>query len=161
MDIDTCLMNVWCQVHQNLNSCFSDSDQYFHFQIFKTICITYAGGFKMDTDVFAFGVILLELFTCSKDEDLLAHLLALRNGAKKLKKNKSLDVRETRPFLFTEIIDPRLGSHYHHVDAAAKIGTLIQKCIRVEWKKRQLMQQAVIFFKKKFENISDSWRSSN
>ncbi|XP_033138552.1 putative inactive serine/threonine-protein kinase At5g11400 isoform X4 [Brassica rapa] len=88
-----------------------------------------SGCFKMDTDVYAFGVILLELFTCSKDEDLLAHLLALRNGAKKLEKNKSLDVRETRPFLFTEIIDPRLEGDYP-VNAAMQMGTLIQRCTK-------------------------------
>ena len=81
----------------------------------------------MDADVFAFGVILLELFTCSKEGDLLAHLLALRNGAKKFKKNKSLGVRGPRPFLFTEIIDPRLEGDYH-VIAAMRMGTLIQKC---------------------------------
>ena len=125
----------------NLNSCFNDSDQYFHFQIFKTVCITYVGGFRMDTDVFAFGVILLELFTCSKDEDLLAHLLALRNGAKKLKKNKSLDVRETRPFLFTEIIDPRLEDDYP-VNAAMQMGTLIQRCTKC-WPTRPSMQQVL------------------
>ena len=111
----------------NLNSCFNDSDQYFHFQIFKTVCITYVGGFRMDTDVFAFGVILLELFTCSKEGDLLAHSIALRNGAKKLKRNKSLDVGGTRPFSFTKIIDPRLEGDYP-VTAAVRMGTLIQKC---------------------------------
>ncbi|KAL0648151.1 hypothetical protein Bca4012_046442 [Brassica carinata] len=100
-----------------------------------------SGGFKMDTDVFAFGVILLELFTCSKDEDLLAHLLALRNGAKKLKKNKSLDVRETRPFLFTEIIDPRLEDDYP-VNAAMQMGTLIQRCTKC-WTTRPSMQQVL------------------
>ena len=95
----------------------------------------------MDTDVFAFGVILLELFTCSKDEDLLAHLLALRNGAKKLKKNKSLDVGGTRPFLFTEIIDPRLEGDYP-VTAAMRMGTLIQKCTE-DRPSRPSMQQVL------------------
>ncbi|CAN6865514.1 unnamed protein product [Brassica oleracea] len=76
---------------------FNNSSLYFELRMHnimldETVCITYVGGFRMDTDVFAFGVSLLELFTCSKEGDLLAHSIALRNGAKKLKKNKSLDV---------------------------------------------------------------------
>ncbi|KAL0648098.1 hypothetical protein Bca4012_046389 [Brassica carinata] len=98
-------------------------------------------GFRMDTDVFAFGVILLELFTCSKEGDLLAHSIALRNGAKKLKKNKSLDVGGTRPFLFTEIIDPRLEGDYP-VTAAMRMGTLIQKCTE-DRPSRPSMQQVL------------------
>ncbi|CAN6873633.1 unnamed protein product, partial [Brassica oleracea] len=107
----------------------------------ETVCITYVGGFRMDTDVFAFGVILLELFTCSKEGDLLAHSIALRNGAKKLKKNKSLDVGGTRPFLFTEIIDPRLEGDYP-VTAAMRMGTLIQKCTE-DRPSRPSMQQVL------------------
>ncbi|WZZ22560.1 hypothetical protein YC2023_123947 [Brassica napus] len=95
----------------------------------------------MDTDVFAFGVILLELFTCSKEGDLLAHLLALRNGAKKFKKNKSLGVRGPRPFLFTEIIDPRLERDYP-VIAGLRMGTLIQKCTE-DRPTRSSMQQVL------------------
>ncbi|KAG2300592.1 hypothetical protein Bca52824_037064 [Brassica carinata] len=79
---------------------------------------------RMETDVYTFGVILLELFTGSKE--ILINLERLR----------------TRPFLFTEMIDPRLGSHYP-VDAATKMGTLIQICTREHWKKRPLMQQVV------------------
>ncbi|KAF8115872.1 hypothetical protein N665_0025s0315 [Sinapis alba] len=78
----------------------------------------------METDVYIFGVILLELFTGSKE--MLINLNHLR----------------TRPFLFTEIIDPRLGSHYP-VTAATKMGTVIQRCTMVDWKKRPLMQQVV------------------
>ncbi|KAF8115874.1 hypothetical protein N665_0025s0317 [Sinapis alba] len=85
-----------------------------------------SGWFEMDNDVFTFGVILLELFTGSKDGDLLAHLVALKEGAKKLKK-KSLDVISNRPFSFTEIIDPRLARDYP-VNAAMQMSTLIQKC---------------------------------
>ncbi|KAG2300591.1 hypothetical protein Bca52824_037063 [Brassica carinata] len=99
------------------------------------------GVFKMDSDVFAFGVILLELFTDSKDGDLLiAHLTALRNEAKKLK-NKSLDVRTT-PFLFTEIIDPRLEGDYP-VNAAMQMGTLIRKCTRKKSHIRPVMQKVL------------------
>ncbi|KAL0888126.1 hypothetical protein Bca101_012109 [Brassica carinata] len=100
-----------------------------------------SGVFKMDSDVFAFGVILLELFTDSKDGDLLiAHLTALRNEAKKLK-NKSLDVRTT-PFLFTEIIDPRLEGDYP-VNAAMQMGTLIRKCTRKKSHIRPVMQKVL------------------
>lgn len=74
--------------------------------------------------MYTFGVILLELFTGSKE--ILINVERLR----------------TRPFLFTEMIDPRLGSHYP-VDAATKMGTLIQICTTEHWKKRPLMQQVV------------------
>ena len=80
----------------------------------------------MDTDVFAFGVILLELFTGSKDGDLLTHLIASKEEARKLK-NKGLDVIRTRPFSFTEIIDPRLEKDYP-VNAAMQMSALIQRC---------------------------------
>ncbi|KAF8115873.1 hypothetical protein N665_0025s0316 [Sinapis alba] len=83
---------------------------------------------------------LLELFTCSKDGDLRAHLIALRNGAKKLK-NKSLDVKTT-PFLFTEIIDPRLEGDYP-VNATMQMGTLIKKCTKKKRQIRPSMQQVL------------------
>lgn len=78
----------------------------------------------METDVYTFGVILLELFTGSKD--ILINLERLR----------------TRQVLFTEIIDPRLGSHYP-VNAATKMGILIQICTTKHRKERPLMQQVV------------------
>ncbi|KAL0736108.1 hypothetical protein Bca4012_012318 [Brassica carinata] len=40
------------------------------------------GWFEMATDVYAFGVILLELFTGLQDGDLLPHIFSLRNGGK-------------------------------------------------------------------------------
>ncbi|CAH8281813.1 unnamed protein product [Eruca vesicaria subsp. sativa] len=67
-----------------------------------------SGSFQMDTDVFAFGVILLELFTG-------------------LKTKRLLEVRKTRPLLFTEKLDPRLGSDYP-VTAAMEMSTLIERC---------------------------------
>uniref|UniRef100_A0A0D3EG81 Protein kinase domain-containing protein n=1 Tax=Brassica oleracea var. oleracea TaxID=109376 RepID=A0A0D3EG81_BRAOL len=91
----------------------------------STECIM-SGWFEMDTDVFAFGVILLELFTGSKDGDLLTHLIASKEEARKLK-NKGLDVIRTRPFSFTEIIDPRLEKDYP-VNAAMQMSALIQRC---------------------------------
>ncbi|KAJ4883026.1 Protein kinase superfamily protein [Raphanus sativus] len=79
---------------------------------------------RLETDVYTFGVILLELFTGLKEISI--HLERLR----------------TRPFLFTEIIDPRLGSHYP-VNAATKMGILIQICTTKHRKERPLMQQVV------------------
>lgn len=76
----------------------------------------------METDVYIFGVILLELFT----------------GSKKIL--TSLNHFRTTSFLFTELIDPRLGSDYP-VTAATNMGTLIRICTVGDWKKRPLMQQ--------------------
>ncbi|CAN7141330.1 unnamed protein product [Brassica rapa subsp. narinosa] len=83
------------------------------------------GRFEMDSDVFTFGIILLELFTGLKDRALLPPLIALRDGSKKLE-DESLDIR-TRPFLFNEVIDPRLEGDYP-VTAVMQMGTLIQRC---------------------------------
>lgn len=94
----------------------------------------------MDSDVFAFGVILLEIFTGSKDGELLMHLIASKEGAKKLK-DKSLDVISTRPFSFTEIIDPRLERDYP-VNAAMQMSALIQRCTE-EKHARPSMQQVL------------------
>ncbi|XP_056846411.1 inactive serine/threonine-protein kinase BKN1-like isoform X2 [Raphanus sativus] len=107
----TCLDNQWTLVHG--------------LKYMSPECMM-TGWFELDTDVFAFGVILLELFTGSKDGDLLAHLMASKEGAKELK-NKSLDVTSTRPFSFTEIIDPGLERDYP-VNAAMQMSTLIQRC---------------------------------
>ncbi|KAL0736107.1 hypothetical protein Bca4012_012317 [Brassica carinata] len=98
------------------------------------------GWFEMDTDVFAFGVILLELFTGSKDGELLTHLIASKEGAKKLM-DKSLDVISTRPFSFTEIIDPRLERDYP-VNAAMQMSALIQRCTE-DKHSRPSMQQVL------------------
>lgn len=85
----------------------------------------YVGRFEMDSDVFTFGMILLELFTGLKDRALLPPLIALRDGSKKLE-DESLDIR-TRLFLFNEVIDPRLEGDYP-VAAVMQMGTLIQRC---------------------------------
>ncbi|XP_013666106.2 putative inactive serine/threonine-protein kinase At5g11400 isoform X2 [Brassica napus] len=82
------------------------------------------GRFEMDSDVFTFGMILLELFTGLKGA-LLPPLIALRDGSKKLE-DESLDIR-TRPFLFNDRIDPRLEGDYP-VTAAMQMGTIIQRC---------------------------------
>ncbi|KAL0728289.1 hypothetical protein Bca4012_024382 [Brassica carinata] len=76
------------------------------------------------TDVFTYGVILLELFTRSKGE-----LLCLN----------SLDIR-TRSF--GETIDPRLESDYP-MRAAAKMGRLIQRCTKRNWTERPSMQHVL------------------
>ncbi|CAG7911495.1 unnamed protein product [Brassica rapa] len=52
----------------------------------------------------------------------------------------SLNHFRTTSFLFTELIDPRLGSDYP-VTAATNMGTLIRICTVGDWKKRPLMQQ--------------------
>ncbi|CAN7035779.1 unnamed protein product [Brassica oleracea var. botrytis] len=85
----------------------------------------WTGRFEMDSDVFTFGMILLELFTGLKDRALLPPLIALRDGSKKLE-DESLDIR-TRLFLFNEVIDPRLEGDYP-VTAVMQMGTLIQRC---------------------------------
>lgn len=84
----------------------------------------YVATLGMETDVYTFGVILLELFTGSKEISI--YLKRLR----------------TRTILFAEIIDPRLGSHYP-VNAATKMGKLIQRCTKDNWKKRPSMQQVL------------------
>ncbi|CAF1787045.1 unnamed protein product [Brassica napus] len=83
-----------------------------------------AATLGMETDVYTFGVILLELFTGSKEISI--YLKRLR----------------TRPSLFMEIIDPRLWTHYP-VNAATKMGKLIQRCTKDNWKKRPSMQQVL------------------
>lgn len=84
----------------------------------------YVATLGMETDVYTFGVILLELFTGSKEISI--YLKRLR----------------TRPSLFMEIIDPRLWTHYP-VNAATKMGKLIQRCTKDNWKKRPSMQQVL------------------
>nr|VDD34050.1 unnamed protein product [Brassica oleracea] len=90
--------------------------------IYKSPENMFADILGMETDVYIFGVILLELFTGSKE--ILIKLNRLR----------------TSSFLFTELIDPRLGSDYP-VNAATTMGTLIRICTVVDRKKRPLMQQ--------------------
>lgn len=90
--------------------------------IYKSPENMFADILGMETDVYIFGVILLELFTGSKE--ILIKLNRLR----------------TSSFLFTELIDPRLGSDYP-VNAATNMGTLVRICTVVDRKKRPLMQQ--------------------
>ncbi|CAN7141334.1 unnamed protein product, partial [Brassica rapa subsp. narinosa] len=90
--------------------------------IYKSPENMFADILGMETDVYIFGVILLELFT----------------GSKKIL--TSLNHFRTTSFLFTELIDPRLGSDYP-VTAATNMGTLIRICTVGDWKKRPLMQQ--------------------
>ncbi|KAG2274147.1 putative inactive serine/threonine-protein kinase At5g11400 isoform X1 [Brassica napus] len=99
----------------------------------------WTGRFEMDSDVFTFGMILLELFTGLKDRALLPPLIALRDGSKKLE-DESLDIR-TRLFLFNEVIDPRLEGDYP-VTAVMQMGTLIQRCTE-DRQTRPSMQQVL------------------
>ncbi|CAH8322096.1 unnamed protein product [Eruca vesicaria subsp. sativa] len=85
---------------------------------------TMTGHAGVKTDVFAYGVILLELFTGSKGG---------------LKCQETLDIR-TRSF--EERIDPRLESDYP-MHAAKKMGRLIQICTKGNWKERPLMQHVL------------------
>lgn len=84
----------------------------------------YVGHAGAKTDVFTYGVILLDLFTRSKGE-----LLCLN----------SLDIR-TRSFGKT--IDPRLESDYP-MCAAAKMGRLIQRCTRRNWTERPSIEHVL------------------
>ncbi|KAH0896187.1 hypothetical protein HID58_045755, partial [Brassica napus] len=72
----------------------------------------------VNTDVFTYGVILLELFTGSKG---------------------GIDIRSRS---FREIIDLRLESDYP-THAAKKLGRLIQRCTMGNWKERPSMQHVL------------------
>ncbi|AED91673.1 unnamed protein product [Arabidopsis thaliana] len=92
------------------------------------------GILDMTTDVYIFGMILLELLMGSKDR-------------KKIKEEQGLVDYWTSSFLpdnykIEEIIDPRLGSDYS-ANAATQMGTLINRCTAHNTKKRPLMQQVL------------------
>lgn len=87
----------------------------------------------MKSDVYTFGVILIELLTGLK---------AFRRGVRDIKSAIS-----AKPFLsdknkILEIIDPRLGNYYP-VNAVIQMGKLIKRCIKLDTKKRPTMQQVL------------------
>ncbi|KAJ4911899.1 Protein kinase superfamily protein [Raphanus sativus] len=82
------------------------------------------GHAGVKTDVFTYGVILLELFTGSKGGEICLN---------------SLDIR-TRSF--GETIDHRLESDYP-THAAAKMGRLIRRCTKRNWTERPSMQHVL------------------
>ncbi|KAL0799557.1 hypothetical protein Bca101_054732 [Brassica carinata] len=87
----------------------------------------------MKSDVFTFGVILLDLVTGSKDT---------------IRKERGKGLPTTRPSLLCdaqkirEIIDPRLRNDYP-VNAVKEMGILIQNCTKWDMKERPLMQQVL------------------
>ncbi|CAL9229948.1 unnamed protein product [Arabidopsis halleri] len=91
------------------------------------------GLLDMKTDVYVFGMILLELLMGSKDR-------------KKIKNKEGLDFWTTSllpdDYKIEEIIDPRLGNDYS-ANAATQMGTLINRCTAHDTKKRPLMQQVL------------------
>ncbi|CAH8270778.1 unnamed protein product [Arabidopsis lyrata] len=91
------------------------------------------GLLDMKTDVYIFGMILLELLMGSKDR-------------KKFMKQQGLDFWTTSllpdSYKIEEIIDPRLGNDYS-ANAATQMGTLINQCTAHDTKKRPLMQQVL------------------
>lgn len=100
----------------------------------KDNCVMYVLGLlDMKTDVYIFGMILLELLMGSKDR-------------KKFMKQQGLDFWTTSllpdSYKIEEIIDPRLGNDYS-ANAATQMGTLINQCTAHDTKKRPLMQQVL------------------
>ncbi|CAH2052729.1 unnamed protein product [Thlaspi arvense] len=89
-------------------------------------------GNIVETDVFTFGVILLDLLTGSKD--------TVKN-----ERSKSSGVWTSLlsdDHKIAEIIDPRLGNSYP-VNAATQIGTLIRRCTKWDKWKRPSMEQVL------------------
>ncbi|CAG7879155.1 hypothetical protein HID58_008483 [Brassica napus] len=92
-----------------------------------------SGHLGMKSDVYTFGVILIELLTGLK---------AFRRGVRDIKSAISV-----KPFLsdknkILSIIDPRIGNDYP-VNAVIQMGKLIKRCIKLDTKKRPTMQQVL------------------
>ncbi|ESQ41097.1 hypothetical protein EUTSA_v10014040mg [Eutrema salsugineum] len=92
-----------------------------------------SGHLCMKSDVYTFGVILLEILTGLKALD------------RETKEKKG--VMWTKPFLsdknkILEMMDPQLGDDYP-VNAAIQMGKLIKRCIKLDAKKRPSMQQVL------------------
>ncbi|XP_010419695.1 PREDICTED: putative inactive serine/threonine-protein kinase At5g11400 isoform X2 [Camelina sativa] len=92
-----------------------------------------SGYVGMETDVYIFGVILLELLAGSVDR-----LTNLQNQSAGARTGSFL----SENYKIGEIIDPRLGTDYP-MNAATLMGILIQSCTKRDKKKRPLMQQVL------------------
>ncbi|XP_019090646.1 PREDICTED: putative inactive serine/threonine-protein kinase At5g11400 [Camelina sativa] len=92
-----------------------------------------SGYVGMETDVYIFGVILLELLGGSVDR-----LTNLRNQSAGARTGSFLSGN----YKIGEIIDPRLGTDYP-MKAAKLMGILIQSCTERDKNKRPLMQQVL------------------
>uniref|UniRef100_A0A1J3GSQ8 Putative inactive serine/threonine-protein kinase n=1 Tax=Noccaea caerulescens TaxID=107243 RepID=A0A1J3GSQ8_NOCCA len=94
-----------------------------------------SGHLATRSDVYTFGVILLEILTGLKASD-----------GERMDKKQNIFV-STKPFLsdknkIRKIIDPRLG-HDYPVNAVTQMGILIKRCIKLDARKRPSMQQVV------------------
>ncbi|EOA23061.1 hypothetical protein CARUB_v10003831mg [Capsella rubella] len=96
----------------------------------------WSGNLGMESDVYIFGVILLELLTGSTHSNIIKYKQRL--GVCRLCSTSTLP----HNYKIADIIDPRLGNYYS-VDAAIQMGTLINRCTEKDTKKRPLMKQVL------------------
>ncbi|VVA92339.1 unnamed protein product [Arabis nemorensis] len=89
---------------------------------------------EIKSDVYTFGVILLELLTGSKD--------TIRNAKRSTSSHDWISPLLSDAHKIGEIVDPRLGNNYP-VNAVTQMGTLIRRCTKWDMKKRPLMQQVL------------------